>query len=99
MYNHHYNYVVKKYGTKPKLMTDTDSLLYHIESDDVYKEMELDRKIFDFSNYEKDHTLYDSSNAKQPGLFKDEWAGVPIEHFVGLRAKMYSFRGKWRKTG
>jgi hypothetical protein len=33
---------------------------------------EDDKHLFDFSNYDKDHSLYDTSNAKTPGLFKDE---------------------------
>ena len=94
MYEHHYNYVMKKYGhDKAKLMmTDTDSLLYLITTEDLYADMEDDRHLFDFSNYEKDHPLYDTSNAKTPGLFKDETGGVPIQQFAGLRSKMYSIK-------
>ena len=73
-------------------MTDTDSLLYQITTDDVYQDMEDDRHLFDFPHYDKDHPLYDTSNAKTPGLFKDETGGVPIQQFVGLRSKMYSIK-------
>ena len=48
--------------------------------------------MFDFSNYDKNHFLYDSTNAKKPGLFKDETGGIPIAQFVGLRSKMYSLK-------
>jgi hypothetical protein len=91
---YHYNYVMKKYGhEKGKLMmTDTDSLLYQITTDDLYQNMENNRHLFDFSNYDKDHPLYDTSNAKTPGLFKDEPGGVSIQQFVGLRSKMYSIK-------
>ena len=67
MYEHHYNYVMKKYGhEKAKLMmTDTDSLLYQITMDDLYQDMEDNRHLFDFSK--TDHPLYDTSNAKTPG--------------------------------
>ena len=93
MYDHHYNYVMKKYGhTRAKLMmTDTDSLFYHIKTEDVYADMAEDKHLFDFSNYKKDHPLYDNSNAKTPGLFKDETGGIPIVQMAGLRSKMYSF--------
>ncbi|CAC5376476.1 unnamed protein product [Mytilus coruscus] len=100
MYEHHYKNVLPRYGEKAKLMmTDTDSLLYHIITDDVYRDMEKDKHLFDFSNYPIDHFLHDISNAKKPGLFKDETAGIPKQQFAGLRSKMYNFkcRGKEQK--
>lgn len=94
MYDHHYNYVMKKYGhTRAKLtMTDTDSLFYHIKTEDIYADMAEDKHLFDFSNYKKNHPLYDASNAKTPGLFKDETGGTPITQMAGLRSKMYSMK-------
>ena len=39
MYDFHYNYMKKKYGNRAKLLfTDTDSLTYKIEAEDVYKD-------------------------------------------------------------
>lgn len=93
MYDHHYNHVMKKYGNSAKLMmTDTDSLLYHIKTEDLYEDMKKDMHLYDFSNYPKDHKLYNTTNAKVPGLFKDETASKPIVEFVGLRSKMYSLK-------
>ena len=38
MYNFHYNYVKSRYNNKAKLFfTDTDSLCYEIETQDIYK--------------------------------------------------------------
>ena len=37
MYKFHYDYIKDKYGDKARLLfTDTDSLTYHIETEDVY---------------------------------------------------------------
>ena len=91
-YKHHYDYIKKKYGDKSKLLfTDTDSLTYHIETDDIYKDMLCDKDRFDLSNYPKDHFLYDKTNAKVIGKMKDETASIPITEFIGIRSKLYSF--------
>ena len=40
MYEFHYNYIKKEYGSRAKLLfTDTDSLTYEIEMEDVYKDL------------------------------------------------------------
>ena len=36
--------------------------------------------------------LKSNLNKNVPGKFKDECGGVPIEEFVGLRSRMYSFK-------
>ena len=56
MYNFHYGYIKPKYGDRAKLlMTDTDSLMYEIQTEDFYKDIALDVKCFDTSNYPADH--------------------------------------------
>ncbi|XP_072025373.1 uncharacterized protein [Amphiura filiformis] len=102
MYDFHYGYIKPKYGDRAKLCaTDTDSLLYEIQTEDFYKDITPDvKKLFDTSNYPKDHPseilsgLYAQGvhNKKIPGLFKDEAGGKQIAEFVGLRAKLYSYR-------
>ena len=46
--------------------------------------------MFDFSGYPKDSKYYDSANKKVLGKMKDEFNGVNLFEFVGLKSKMYS---------
>ena len=92
MYDFHYNYIKKKYGDKAKLLfTDTDSLTYGIEADDVYQDFWNDRDKFDNSDHPISSKFFDETNKKIIGKFKDEASGIPICEFVGLRSKMYSY--------
>ena len=96
MYDFHYNYIKPKYGENAKLLfTDTDSLAYEIETEDFYREISSDvKEKFDTSNYPKDHPsgILTGVNKKVIGMFKDEASGKQIAEFVGLRAKLYSYR-------
>ena len=50
-------------------------------------------KGFDTSNFPKDHPSgIQGKNKKIPGMMKDEAGGKIIEEFVGLRAKLYSYK-------
>ena len=92
MYDFHYNYIKQKYGDKAKLLfTDTDSLTYEIQTDDVYADFWSDKDKFDNSDYDKESPFYNTANKKVIGKFKDEACGVPIVEFAGLRSKMYSY--------
>ena len=92
MYDFHYNHVKKQYGNKAKLLfTDTDSLTYEIEAEDVYQDFWNKKEMFDNSDYPSNHQFFDATNKKVIGKFKDEAAGIPITEFVGLRSKMYSY--------
>ena len=48
--------------------------------------------MFDFSNYSKDSKFFDNANKKVIGKMKDEYGGVIIDKFVGLKSKMYSIK-------
>ena len=71
---------------------DTDSFVYHIKTEDFYKDIAGDvEKRFDTSNYsEEDKRLLTTGlNKKKIGLMKDELGGKIMTEFVALRAKLY----------
>ena len=52
MFRFHYDYIKEKYGNNAKLlMTDTDSLCYHIKTRDFYEDMKSDADKYDMSNF------------------------------------------------
>ena len=92
MYEFYYDYIKSKYENKSKLLfTDTDSLMYEIETKDVYEDFSIDKEMFDCSNYLTKSKYYDDSNKLVIGKMKDETRGVVIEEFVRLKPKMLSF--------
>ena len=96
MFDFHYNYIKDKYDTKSDLLfTDTDSLMYQIQTEDFYKDISNDvESKFDTSDYPQSHPsgIPTGLNKKVIGMFKDEVAGKQITHFIGLRPKLYSFK-------
>ena len=75
------------YGDRAKLLfTDTDSLTYEIEAEDVYQDFWNDKDKFDNSDYPENSPYYDKTNKKVIGKFKDEAASTPVVEFVGLRS-------------
>ena len=52
VYESHYDYIKNKYdGNSRLLFTYTDSLMYEIKTEDVYKDCSNDKEMFGFSNY------------------------------------------------
>ena len=96
MYDFHYNYIKTKYGYNAKLLfIDTDSLTYEIKTKDFYKDINSDiEERFDTSDYPTNHPsgIKTGLNSKVLGMFKHEACGKQIVEFVGLRAKLYSYK-------
>lgn len=92
MFNFHYNFMFKniKRENINLLFTDTDSLCYNIRNQDIFEIMKNNKSLFDLSNYAKNNELYDKTNAKVMGKFKNE-SPLQITEFIGLRAKLYCF--------
>ena len=92
MYDFHYNFMLEKIDRKniDLLFTDTDSLCYNIRKTDPFEIMKQNKHKFDLSEYPEDSDLYDSTNKKVIGAFKNESISQ-ITEFVGLRAKLYAY--------
>ena len=89
MYDFHYNFIKKNFNAE-LLFIDTDSLTYEIKSKNVYEEFFKWKDLFHFSNYSKDSKFFNETNKKIIGKMKDEFGGVIVTKFVGLKSKMYS---------
>ena len=94
MYEFHYDYMIPKYSDRLKLCyMDTDSLVYHIKTEDFYADIADDVQTrFDTSGYIPDRPLPVGLNKKVIGLMKDELGGKIITEFVALRPKLYSYK-------
>ena len=72
MYDFYYNILQKRYGDKMKLlMTDTDSLVVEIETEDVYEDMGNMKEYYDFSEYPKE--LYEEYEPPKYMFDSDEY--------------------------
>ena len=95
MYEFHYDYMVPKYHLeKLKLCyMDTDSLIYHIKTEDFYADITDDVPArFDTSGYCPNRPLPVGLNKKVIELMKDELGGKIMTEFVALRPKLYSYK-------
>jgi hypothetical protein len=99
MYEFWYFKIKAKYGNKAKLLyTDTDSLVFEVETHDLYDDMLNSSENYDLSNYPTDHKCFDTTNKKVVLKMKDEaikdLADSPlfrtIHKFIGLRPKVYN---------
>ena len=102
MYEFHYDYMKLEFedlrgaGSRRDLQLcymDTDSLVYHIKTEDFYADIANDlEERFDTSGYVPDRPLPIGKNKKVIGLMKDELGGTIMAEFVSLRPKLYSYK-------
>ena len=89
MYEFHYKYIKIKFDAN-LLFNDTNSLVYEIKTEYVYKTFYEDKSLFDFSDYPLNSKFFDPVNKKVIGKMKDEFKGKIISEFIGLKSMMYS---------
>ena len=91
MYDFHYNFIKKNVNTE-LLFTDADSLDYEIKSENAYEEVSKWKDQLDFGSYSKDSKFYGEMNKKVIGKIEDEFGGIIVSEFIGLKSKMYSIK-------
>ena len=63
MYEFHYKYIKSKFNAN-LLFTDTDSLVYEIKTEVVYKDFLENKNLFDFSDYSLNSKFFDPVNKR-----------------------------------
>jgi hypothetical protein len=95
MHDFRYNIMNPKYGDNIQLlMTDTDSFVYEIKTEDLYTDMKGMKEHYDMSEYSKESGLYNGEHEKVIGKFKDESPDEVIGSFAGIRSKCCTFKTK-----
>ena len=59
------------------LLTNTGSLMYKIETENVYDGLHKGKELFDFRNYSKDSKYYNGANNLVIGKMKDDFYFFP----------------------
>ena len=94
MYSFWYDVLKQKYGNRVKLLlSDTDSFVYAVYTEDGYQDLYELRRHMDLSGYEKETPLggfCNASNKKVPRKFSDKKPLEIIKEVVALKPKMYS---------
>lgn len=80
-----------KYGDNIKLiLSDTDSLMFQVFTDDVYQDLLGMKDVMDMSPYSVRSGLHDATNKKVIGMMSDEKPDQVISEVVALKPKMYA---------
>ena len=83
MYDFHYNFIKKNFDAN-SLFTGTGSFTYEVTSkDDAYEKFFKHKHLLDFNEHQS--KFFDRTNKKTIGKMKDEYKGILINEFVGLK--------------
>ena len=93
LYKFHYEGMKPCFGDKIKVCyKDTDSLLYRVETENLYSAMATFKHLLDLSDYPEEHSLHDKTNKKVPLTMTDELQGKELSEVVCLQSKLYSIQ-------
>lgn len=89
-----YDVLKPRYGENIKLLlSDTDSFIYSVYTEDSYRDLYELREYMDLAAYDEKTCLgqfKDVTNKKVPGKFSDEKPTEIIKEVISLKPKMYS---------
>ena len=82
--------LLKIHGTKQDnsanlLITDTGSLVYETETDDIYEDFYKNKNLLDFSDCLEDSKYFDPVNKNEIGKMNDKVKGKIISELVRLK--------------
>ena len=88
MFKFHYEEMLARYGSAPLKVVyeDTDSLLYSIQTNDLYADMAIFKHFLCLSDYPEDHILHDKTNENVPNMLTDELDRKILKEVVFLRS-------------
>ena len=82
----------KIFGKYYAAIHEIKPVLRPVNKTGFYEELFKWKDLFGFSNYSKDSKFFNETNEKVIGKIKDQFVGVIITEFVGLKSEMYSIK-------
>ena len=99
LYKFHYEEMKPRFGDKIKVCyKDTDSLLYRVETENLYSEMATFKHLLDLSDYPEEHFLHDETNKKVPLTMTDELQGKVLSEVFNLKAVSNRVQKEYKKV-
>ena len=92
MYQLWYDFIQPRLGADnvSLVLTDTDSLLLHVQNYTKKNLMNTLHPIMDYSNYPINHHLFSDVKKAKPGYLKNENGANIMTEVIGLRSKCYA---------